>query len=157
RGRARSLRRWSAAAARRPGAGCARPSPPSTRRTRRSGRSPRRRSARRRRSRRCRSSAGTAWIPPRWSQCRTYDARGDPGSTPPPTFPELASNFRTTAGFLTQVRWVGVEGRAMAPEVTAGPLRLSIGDDGALRIGWDEPDWFGPARLIVPDATGDAI
>ena len=33
--------------------------------------------------------------------------------------------------------------------LTAGPLRVRM-TGGVLRIGWDEPDWFGPARLRVP-------
>jgi hypothetical protein len=38
--------------------------------------------------------------------------------------------------------------------VVAGPLRVEVSDSGRLRIGgWDEPDWFGPARLVAPDAT----
>ena len=32
--------------------------------------------------------------------------------------------------------------------LTAGPLRVSVSESGVLRIGWDEPDWFGPARLL---------
>jgi hypothetical protein len=37
----------------------------------------------------------------------------------------------------------------MAPEISAGPLRAEL-DAGELRIGWNEPDWFGPGRLVVP-------
>jgi hypothetical protein len=44
----------------------------------------------------------------------------------------------------------------MAPVITAGPLRVDL-TAGELRIGWDEPDWFGPARLVVPEAAADAI
>jgi hypothetical protein len=28
--------------------------------------------------------------------------------------------------------------------VQAGPLEIRVGDDGRLRLGWNEPDWFGP-------------
>jgi hypothetical protein len=35
------------------------------------------------------------------------------------------------------------------PEISAGPLRAAL-DGHELRIGWDEPDWLGPARLQVP-------
>src|SRR5689334_5641286 len=49
--------------------------------------------------------------------------------------------------------------------VTAGPLRATVGVDGELRIGWEEPDWLGPARLSLAgahvatdiDGSGDAI
>jgi hypothetical protein len=34
--------------------------------------------------------------------------------------------------------------------LVAGPLRFRM-VDGVVRIGWDEPDWFGPARLVAPD------
>jgi hypothetical protein len=40
--------------------------------------------------------------------------------------------------------------------VTAGPLRAAVDVDGALRIGWGEPDWLGPARLTVAGARVDA-
>jgi hypothetical protein len=33
--------------------------------------------------------------------------------------------------------------------VTAGPLRAAVTAAGELRIGWDEPDWLGPARLSI--------
>jgi hypothetical protein len=39
----------------------------------------------------------------------------------------------------------------MPHQITAGPLRAEL-DGGELRIGWDEPDWFGPGRLVAPDA-----
>ena len=45
----------------------------------------------------------------------------------------------------------------MPNEVAAGPLRLRVAGDGELRIGWGEPDWLGPARLVVPDAAVGAI
>ena len=32
----------------------------------------------------------------------------------------------------------------------AGPLRVHVTAEGVLRIGWQEPDWFGPARLLTP-------
>ena len=35
--------------------------------------------------------------------------------------------------------------------IVAGPLRAEL-TAGVLRIGWDEPDWFGPARFVAPDA-----
>jgi hypothetical protein len=37
--------------------------------------------------------------------------------------------------------------------VSAGPLRVELAA-GVVRVGWDEPDWLGPGRLITPD---DAI
>ena len=40
-----------------------------------------------------------------------------------------------------------------ATRSTAGPLRVHVTDGGVLRIGWDEPDWLGPARLVTPDAV----
>src|SRR5436309_2695757 len=44
--------------------------------------------------------------------------------------------------------------RAMASsvanhEIAAGPLRVLVDATGELRIGWDEPDWLGPARLVA--------
>ena len=36
--------------------------------------------------------------------------------------------------------------------LTAGPLRVRSTAAGVLRIGWDEPDWLGPGRLVTPDA-----
>jgi len=41
--------------------------------------------------------------------------------------------------------------------VTAGPLQAVVSADGVLRIGWDEPDWFGPARLSVAGAPAAAV
>jgi Raffinose synthase or seed imbibition protein Sip1 len=38
--------------------------------------------------------------------------------------------------------------------VVAGPLRVHVTADAVLRIGWDEPDWLGPARLVTPEASG---
>src|SRR5947207_362160 len=35
--------------------------------------------------------------------------------------------------------------------IVAGPLRAEL-TAGVLRIGWDEPDWFGPAQFVAPDA-----
>ncbi len=58
-----------------------------------------------------------------------------------------------------QVRVVGLNA-AVAHEITAGPLRAELAGD-ELRIGWDEPAWLGPGRLVVPGqpanrwATGD--
>lgn len=37
--------------------------------------------------------------------------------------------------------------------LTAGPLRVAISAGGLLRVGWDEPDWLGPARLITPGGS----
>ncbi len=34
--------------------------------------------------------------------------------------------------------------------IDAGPLRVRLGADATLRIGWDEPDWLGPATLVSP-------
>jgi hypothetical protein len=45
---------------------------------------------------------------------------------------------------------------AVAPEISAGPLRAALSGN-ELRIGWDEPDWLGPGRLVVPDAAEGAI
>jgi hypothetical protein len=39
--------------------------------------------------------------------------------------------------------------REVVHTIEAGPLRVGVSGDG-LRIGWDEPDWFGPAQLRVP-------
>src|SRR5882724_2574921 len=36
--------------------------------------------------------------------------------------------------------------------IVAGPLRARLSTEGVLRIGWDEPDWLGPATLHVPGA-----
>ena len=33
----------------------------------------------------------------------------------------------------------------------AGPLRVHVAASGDLQVGWDEPDWLGPGRLIAPD------
>jgi hypothetical protein len=45
----------------------------------------------------------------------------------------------------------------MAHAIVAGPLRTDL-DGDELRVGWaDEPDWFGPARLVRPDAAADSI
>jgi hypothetical protein len=38
--------------------------------------------------------------------------------------------------------------------VVAGPLRVHVTADAVLRIGWDEPDWLGPARLVTPQPSG---
>lgn len=35
----------------------------------------------------------------------------------------------------------------------AGPLRVELTADAVLRVGWDEPDWLGPARLLTPDPS----
>src|SRR4051794_25414921 len=32
----------------------------------------------------------------------------------------------------------------------AGPLRVGLSPAGEMRIGWDEPDWLGPAQLVAP-------
>ena len=40
--------------------------------------------------------------------------------------------------------------------LTAGPLQIVTAADGAVQVGWDEPDWLGPAQLITPDGvTGE--
>jgi hypothetical protein len=36
--------------------------------------------------------------------------------------------------------------------MSAGPLRIELTTAGALRVGWDEPDWLGPGRLLAGDA-----
>jgi hypothetical protein len=49
--------------------------------------------------------------------------------------------------------------------VTAGPLRVEMSAAGVVRLGWDEPDWLGPGRLLTPDdatttrvsGSGDAL
>jgi hypothetical protein len=38
--------------------------------------------------------------------------------------------------------------------LVAGPLHVKLSKLGAVRIGWGEPDWFGPAQLVTPDDTG---
>lgn len=38
--------------------------------------------------------------------------------------------------------------------LVAGPLRVAVSAFGDLRVGWDEPDWLGPARMVVPDNHG---
>src|SRR4051794_36439879 len=35
----------------------------------------------------------------------------------------------------------------------AGPLRVSLSATGKMRIGWDEPDWLGPAQLLAPGSA----
>jgi hypothetical protein len=35
----------------------------------------------------------------------------------------------------------------------AGPLRVHLTEDAVLRIGWDEPDWLGPALLRLPGGS----
>ncbi|HEV7526668.1 MAG TPA: hypothetical protein VGP92_17005, partial [Acidimicrobiia bacterium] len=35
-------------------------------------------------------------------------------------------------------------------ELVAGPLRVQMTAAGVVRIGWDEPDWLGPGRLLIP-------
>jgi len=40
----------------------------------------------------------------------------------------------------------------------ADGLTVEIADDGAVRIGWGEPDWFGPGRATVASpAPGEAV
>src|SRR4051812_31315289 len=34
-------------------------------------------------------------------------------------------------------------------QITAGPLQAEL-DGDTLRVGWTEPDWLGPGRLVVP-------
>src|SRR5882724_4639612 len=42
------------------------------------------------------------------------------------------------------------EPEARGHSIVAGPLRARLSDDAVLRVGWDEPDWLGPATLQVP-------
>ena len=37
--------------------------------------------------------------------------------------------------------------------LVAGPLRVRWTSDGVVRIGWDEPDWLGPARVLAPSES----
>ncbi|MDQ1466708.1 MAG: hypothetical protein QOH10_1123 [Actinomycetota bacterium] len=37
--------------------------------------------------------------------------------------------------------------------IVAGPLRVRVTAAGVVHIGWDEPDWLGPGRLVVPDGA----
>ena len=45
----------------------------------------------------------------------------------------------------------------MDDTLSAGPLRLSFTSDGQLQVGWDEPDWLGPGRLLTPDGIAGEI
>ncbi|HET9728761.1 MAG TPA: hypothetical protein VFR41_05030, partial [Acidimicrobiia bacterium] len=36
-------------------------------------------------------------------------------------------------------------------ELVAGPLRMRVGPDGKVRVGWNEPDWLGPGVLSVTE------
>ncbi len=40
--------------------------------------------------------------------------------------------------------------------LSAGPLRIELTTAGVLRVGWDEPDWLGPGRLLGGDADNAA-
>lgn len=40
--------------------------------------------------------------------------------------------------------------------IVAGPLRVDV-TAGVVRVGWNEPDWFGPGALITPDASESAL
>ena len=39
---------------------------------------------------------------------------------------------------------------ASGHSIVAGPLRARLSNDAVLRIGWNEPDWLGPATLQLP-------
>lgn len=41
------------------------------------------------------------------------------------------------------------EGEA-GQRLEAGPLEVHVSTTGVVRIGWDQPDWLGPARLVTP-------
>ncbi len=41
--------------------------------------------------------------------------------------------------------------------VEAGPLRVRVSRAGTLRVGWEEPDWLGPGRLVVPDSAAARV
>src|SRR5258708_8367990 len=41
--------------------------------------------------------------------------------------------------------------------LTAGPLAVRIAADGELRVGWTEPDWLGPGRLIAPGRSDGVL
>src|SRR6478752_2972612 len=46
------------------------------------------------------------------------------------------------------------DGEASDLTLLAGPLRVGLSAAGEMRLGWDEPDWLGPAQLVAPgDAT----
>jgi hypothetical protein len=47
------------------------------------------------------------------------------------------------------------ESDASGHSIVAGPLRARLSNDAVLRIGWNEPDWLGPATLRLP-GTPDA-
>ena len=48
---------------------------------------------------------------------------------------------------------LGVPAAANAdPVVSAGPLQVRVTAAGEIRVGWDEPDWLGPARLSIAGA-----
>jgi hypothetical protein len=34
--------------------------------------------------------------------------------------------------------------------LVAGPLRVRVTGGGVVRLGWDEPDWLGPGRVVAP-------
>ena len=37
--------------------------------------------------------------------------------------------------------------------IRAGPLELRVSGAGVLQVGWDEPDWLGPGRLVAPGSS----
>jgi len=39
----------------------------------------------------------------------------------------------------------------------AGPLRVVVSPAGEMRVGWDEPDWLGPAHVIAPGGPGRRV
>src|SRR3954471_23465141 len=46
---------------------------------------------------------------------------------------------------------------AAEPHVPPDGLSVTVDADGVLRIGWQEPDWFGPAQSIPLDGVSTAI
>ena len=38
--------------------------------------------------------------------------------------------------------------------LVAGPLRVQFSAFGDFKVGWDEPDWLGPGRMVVPSQSG---
>jgi hypothetical protein len=40
--------------------------------------------------------------------------------------------------------------------LVAGPLRVALAESG-FRIGWDEPDWLGPSRLMMPEESNGIV
>jgi len=42
------------------------------------------------------------------------------------------------------------DGSETGQRIEAGPLEVHVNATGVVRIGWDQPDWLGPARLVTP-------